>query len=129
MLFFPWRSEEIEVNTDPMTTYILHKDAIEKKHIEFNAFVNHQKDIHKILDYDDESPEEEMEQIDNENKGVGTTDQNIFDDRDIPIRDRFPLPCVMPQPEYEGLINYLNKKQRNYVLHMLPPVKSNKQLF
>jgi len=96
--------------------------------MEYNAFVHHQKDIHEILDYDDENPEEEIEQDDNENKGVGPTDQNIFDDKDIPIRDRFPLPGVMPQLEYEGLIKSLNEKQRNYVLHIMSSVKSDKQL-
>ena len=65
---------------------------------------------------------------DEENFGVGLTDQNMFDDKNDASRQKFILPGVLPKLEYESLMDSLNSKQKNYLLHVVHAIKSKTQV-
>jgi len=126
MLYFPWRHEERDLNTDPLSKYVLHNEAIKAKAEEYNPWVNN-IDLEDVLeqDYAKEDKFSEFESRDAENNGVGPTDQNLFDDISDSTQRRFLLPGLFPQPEYENLMESLNTKQKNYVLHIVHAIKAN----
>ena len=128
MLYHPWRDEESEVNRNPLQLYILHSEAIRAKSFEYNKLSN-ECDLDKICEENEaEDENEEPIEIDDENKGVGPTDQNLFDDKKDLASQRFLLPGILPQPEYEDLIGSLNQKQMNYLLHVVHAMKEKRQI-
>jgi len=69
-----------------------------------------------------------VEDQDAENNGVGPTDQNLFDETQDTTQRRFVLPGLLPQAEYEDLMESLNTKQKNYVLGVVHSIKAKTQM-
>ena len=129
MLYYPWRNEERDLNMDPLSKYVLHSEAIKAKAAEYNPSLNN-FDLEDVLeqDYDKDDKFSEFEYHDAENSGVGPTDQSLFDDIPDSTQRRFLLPGLLPQHEYENLMESLNTKQKNYVLHVVHAIKTSSQI-
>ena len=129
MLYYPWRNEERDLNMDPLSNYILHSETIQAKVVEYNPSSNN-VDLEDVLelDYDKEDKLSEFKYDDVENNGVGPTDHCLFDDIQDTTQRRFLLPGLLPQAEYEDLMESLNTKQKNYVLHVVHSIKAKTQM-
>jgi len=128
MLYQHWRDEEQELNQNPMTTYITHCESIQRKAAEYNQISNNMN-IEDILDeLETQEKQSDVQEVDEENGGVGPTDENIFDDKIEASKQNFLLPEVLPQEEYASLMDCLNTKQKNYLLHVVHAIKSKTQI-
>jgi len=128
MLFHPWRDEELEVNSNPMAIYRTHSESIQLKGAEYNKMCN-EINIEDVLnELHAEEKDSDTQELDEENSGVGPTDENIFDDKTETSKQKFLLPGVLPQHEYASLMDCLNAKQKNYLLHVVHAIKSKTQI-
>ena len=139
MLFHPWRDETEIINADHQQVYEVYKEDINKlklKYIFNDGFDDILNDALEINLQSQSTP--------TTNSPININQSNInsvhpfyeenlkFEfDREIEnndkVFDKFLVPSVMPNNEYESLIKSLNRRQYLYLMNLLAQFKTNEK--